>query len=208
MSGFSGQVLYEPFIYQMYNICFTSVPIMYYALFDWEFEKEEFMKKCELYKIGLEYSCFNMILFTYWLLYGLAQCVVIFFLGFYFILEPGIQSDGKDLGLWVGGHVAYGICIIVANLVIQFRFNNNTGWGEWTCVGMVLAYFTLLYLESMLNWFPQTYFIFDTTMSQGMTWIQIIGCSFLACSVEIVYRQFKSLNSYKDICSKSQGRNE
>jgi len=71
MSGFSGQVLYEPFIYQMYNICFTSVPIMYYALFDWEFEKEDFMKKVDLYKIGLEYSCFNMLLFTYWLLYGL-----------------------------------------------------------------------------------------------------------------------------------------
>lgn len=129
-------------------------------------------------------------------------------MGFYVILEPGIQSDGKDLGLWVGGHVAYGICIIVANLVIQFRFNNNTGWGEWTCVGMVLAYFTLLYLESMLNWFPQTYYIFDTTMSQPMTWIQIFGCIFLACSFEIIYKQFKSVNSWTEIFTGSKNTHE
>lgn len=38
-STFSAQVLYEPFIYQLYNITFTSVPIMYYALFDFEHEK-------------------------------------------------------------------------------------------------------------------------------------------------------------------------
>lgn len=38
-SAFSGQVLYEPFIYQLYNITFTSVPIMYFALFDFEYDK-------------------------------------------------------------------------------------------------------------------------------------------------------------------------
>ena len=39
-SAFSGQPLYEAFIYQMYNITFTSLPIMYFALFDFEHEKD------------------------------------------------------------------------------------------------------------------------------------------------------------------------
>lgn len=67
-SVFSGQVLYEPFIYQFYNITFTSVPIMYYALFDFEYEKfywkdvksaiteKFFMSNPELYQIGIDYS--------------------------------------------------------------------------------------------------------------------------------------------------------
>jgi magnesium-transporting ATPase (P-type) len=38
-SAFGGQPLYEPFFYQLYNICMTSLPIMYYALFDFEHEK-------------------------------------------------------------------------------------------------------------------------------------------------------------------------
>ena len=52
-SAFSGQPLYEPFIYQLYNISMTSFPIMYYALFDFEFEKETFMSNPHHYKIGL-----------------------------------------------------------------------------------------------------------------------------------------------------------
>lgn len=31
-SGFSGQTLYDPFIYQLYNITMTSLPIMWFAI--------------------------------------------------------------------------------------------------------------------------------------------------------------------------------
>lgn len=39
-SAFSGQPLYEKVIYQMYNIFMTSLPIIWYAVFDLEFEKD------------------------------------------------------------------------------------------------------------------------------------------------------------------------
>lgn len=39
-SAFSGQPLYEKVIYQLYNITFTSFPIMWFAVFDYEFEKD------------------------------------------------------------------------------------------------------------------------------------------------------------------------
>ena len=38
-STFSGQTLYEALIYQAYNISMTSLPIMWYALFDFEYLK-------------------------------------------------------------------------------------------------------------------------------------------------------------------------
>jgi len=56
----------------MYNITFTSVPIMYYALFDFEYEKffwkdvkesiaeKFFMSNPELYQIGIDYSCYSL----------------------------------------------------------------------------------------------------------------------------------------------------
>lgn len=94
-SGFSSQVLYEPFIYQMYNITFTSVPIMYYALFDFEFEKKEFLSNVKHYQIGLKYTEFSYGLLTKWLIYGVVQAFVVFFLCFFFICNPGMQSDGK-----------------------------------------------------------------------------------------------------------------
>jgi len=38
-SLFSGQVLYEAIMYQNYNITLTSLPIMFYCLFDFEYLK-------------------------------------------------------------------------------------------------------------------------------------------------------------------------
>ena len=38
----------------MYNISFTAIPIMWFALFDWEKEKEDFIKNPRFYEIGLK----------------------------------------------------------------------------------------------------------------------------------------------------------
>ena len=168
-SVFSAQVLYEPFIYQLYNIMFTSIPIMYYALFDFEYDKfnteiddqkrelsankKFLMNNPELYRIGINYSCYSLTLFTKWLLYGIAQSLIIFWLTYYLICTNDLQSDGKNISFWVIGHTVYGACIFVANIVIFFRFNNYTGWGEWTCAAMILGFFLAFYVESMLPMF-------------------------------------------------------
>jgi len=66
-SLFSGQTLYEKYIYQMYNITMTSLPIMWFALYDFEFEKDRpadqkdsnkndsnlLLRNPVLYKIGM-----------------------------------------------------------------------------------------------------------------------------------------------------------
>ena len=39
-SAFSGQPLYEKVIYQLYNITFTSFPVMWLAVFDYEHNKD------------------------------------------------------------------------------------------------------------------------------------------------------------------------
>jgi phospholipid-transporting ATPase len=67
VSCFSGQPLYEPWIYQMYNIAFTSVPIMCYALFDLEHSKSELISKPQLYK---EIADFTPLKFWTWFGYA------------------------------------------------------------------------------------------------------------------------------------------
>lgn len=63
-SAFSGQTLYEPFIYQLYNITMTSLPIFWYALFDFEFLKPEYLKNSSLYSIGMKSACFSSYIFV------------------------------------------------------------------------------------------------------------------------------------------------
>lgn len=44
LSFFSGTPIYNNILYQLYNIVFTSIPIIWFAVFDWEHDKETFLK--------------------------------------------------------------------------------------------------------------------------------------------------------------------
>jgi phospholipid-transporting ATPase len=40
VSKFSATAIYNLWLYQLYNISFTSLPIIWFAVFDWEHDKE------------------------------------------------------------------------------------------------------------------------------------------------------------------------
>ena len=91
--------MYEPFIYQLYNITMTSLPIMYFALFDFEYEKENlsncyskqpkqqlyFMKNPLLYKKSMESRYFSKTLFVCWLFYAVVHAIILYIVSFYAI---------------------------------------------------------------------------------------------------------------------------
>ncbi len=52
ISAFSAQSTYEQWIYQLYNLLFTSIPIMWFALFDFQYKKEGLVKEPKYYKAG------------------------------------------------------------------------------------------------------------------------------------------------------------
>lgn len=52
------------------------------------------------------------------------------------------------------GHVVYGVCVIVANVVMLHKFNNYTGWGEVLVALMILSFFSTYFIESLLDMFP------------------------------------------------------
>jgi phospholipid-transporting ATPase len=58
-NAFSGQTLYEAFIYQGWNIVFTSVPILWWSTCDLQYDKEKLVTVPSLYQIGLKNQCFS-----------------------------------------------------------------------------------------------------------------------------------------------------
>lgn len=210
-SAFSGQPLYEPFIYQLYNITMTGLPIMYFALFDFEYEKKPgphtaklldkkqffFLKHPHLYRLGIEDKCFSLGHFIRWVIYGLVHAFIVYLLTFHFISIPG-QSQGhigKDLGFWVVGHVVYGTCVMVANILLIFKFNNYTGWGEFICIFSILSFFTIYFLQNFFTMFPQVYLIFDSTFVQPSIWAGI----FLAIMQVVVFEMFLHRIEYLNV---------
>ena len=65
-SVFSGQTLYEPWVYQLYNIFFTGGAIFIWGILDFEHPKSKFMSENLLYRVGLEGRLFNTRVFWSW----------------------------------------------------------------------------------------------------------------------------------------------
>lgn len=83
-SVFSGQTLYEPWIYQLYNICFTGAVLFYWGVIDYEFTKEKHLSQPHLYKVGLEGRLFSTKIFWSWQLYAMYQALMVLFIGMIF----------------------------------------------------------------------------------------------------------------------------
>jgi hypothetical protein len=66
----------------------TSVPIMFYSVFDFEYNKKSevttdektFMKNYTLYSIGLNHECFDTKIFLTWVAYALIQAFSTYYL--------------------------------------------------------------------------------------------------------------------------------
>jgi len=81
-SLFSGQPIYDVLLYNLYNIVFTGLPIIWYAVFDWEASKETFLTRPHLYRIGLEDVYFNTFEFWRIFFYAVFQGTLLMLLSF------------------------------------------------------------------------------------------------------------------------------
>lgn len=220
-SLFSGQPLYEKYIYQMYNITMTSLPIMWFAIYDFEFEKDRPAHKKDdssrdssyllrnplLYKIGMENECFTMELLGKWIGYAIYHSTLIYVTVLYLLTKyDAYQPDGKDLGFWLAGHAVYGACIFVVNVLLLVRFHTHTLPGLFLSFLMFAAFFVFLCVEAQYPAFVEIYGLADTLLGSLLVWAGLILCVWVAAAPEILLKARKlymheakdySLNSSK-----------
>ena len=72
LSTFSGTPVFTNILYQLYNVVFTCLPIIFFATFDWEHSKQMLLKRPNLYWIGINDVYFNGFVFWRWFFYAVA----------------------------------------------------------------------------------------------------------------------------------------
>ena len=75
--GFSGVTLYDPFIFQLFNMFYAAMPIIIYALIDEEFSCEFLVNNPKKYVQGIKNSLFNTSTFWLWIFFGIWQSMII-----------------------------------------------------------------------------------------------------------------------------------
>lgn len=112
-SMFSAAFLYEKFIYLLYNIVFTSVPIMWFALFDFQYKRDVFLKDPKKYQIGLRKECFGTKVFWFWLSYGAFQALILTIFCIYSV-------ELNNSSFFKSGALALGAVCMMVNIQIVF----------------------------------------------------------------------------------------
>ncbi len=80
ISLFSGTPIYNMIFLDFYNLALTAIPIIWFAVFDWEQEKATFLVNPRLYQIGMDDVFFNKAAFWRWFFYAVWQGILIAFL--------------------------------------------------------------------------------------------------------------------------------
>lgn len=104
-TGFSGQVVYETSIYELYNIVFTSIPVLIYSVYDRQFDLSILQDTPSMYKQGPKRELFNTgVLFSRWIGRAAMQSIVICFFAF-FMIEYNFVSNGLLHDFWTTGSI-------------------------------------------------------------------------------------------------------
>eukprot|EP00440_Ansanella_granifera_P053764 gb/GFBE01058283.1/.p1 GENE.gb/GFBE01058283.1/~~gb/GFBE01058283.1/.p1 ORF type:complete len:1130 (+),score=313.78 gb/GFBE01058283.1/:1-3390(+) len=119
VSGFSGQKLYNDILYQSYNVFFTFIPIMVFAILDQDVSKKASLKYPMLYTAGRDRIYMNFKVSLGWIASGVWHAAVVFFVP-YMVMSNGniTHSDGKANDIWMVGSVVFLLVCIVTNLTV------------------------------------------------------------------------------------------
>ena len=143
---FSGQYLYDPYIYQLFNIIFTCFPIAWFGIYDKEVSYDILMEDSRYYTQGIINKLFHNKRFWKWVFYGILQAFFVFIYSF-----PSCEyiNDGHLHDLGSQGSIAYSSIVLITNIKILTTTNSHTFISLGFFLFSVLSYYFILWLMSL-----------------------------------------------------------
>ncbi|XP_064088196.1 phospholipid-transporting ATPase IF-like [Macrobrachium nipponense] len=147
-SAFSTQTVYDSMILTMYNITFTSLPILVYGLFDQNIPADLLMSRPHLYQANAGNAAMSWPTFFKWIAFGLWQSSVMYFGWPNAILPHGQPSlpFGQTMDLYLFGTTLANICIYVVTIKLVLVANYYTQFFIWSVILTLIFYVVLCLL--------------------------------------------------------------
>ena len=112
---FSGQRLFEEYMYQLFNVLFTALPIILFGIFEQDLTKTDCLQFPQLYRAGKQRVHASKRSFGQWMLTGLWHSVALFYIPYY-SMSSLTDSDGIPADLYLFGSTVYLGIIVTVNL--------------------------------------------------------------------------------------------
>lgn len=149
-SVFSGQLIFNTWTYQLFNVTYAALPICVYAVFDREMELD--LLNYSHYYIGIQDLMFSTKIFWKWVLEGIVHTFVFTVVGLLGIsYASGYSDSGRMNNVFVVGTLIYGLMVILSNLKI-LTFTYSFYWFNLGLIffSIIFYFYSTQVLDSVL----------------------------------------------------------
>ncbi|XP_075619235.1 phospholipid-transporting ATPase IG isoform X5 [Balearica regulorum gibbericeps] len=195
--GFSQQPLYDAAYLTMYNICFTSLPILAYSLLEQHINIDTLTSDPQLYMKVSDNAMLQWRPFLYWTFLGAFEGLVFFF-GVYFLFQnSSLEDNGKVFGNWTFGTIVFTVLVFTVTLKLALDTRFWTWMNHFVIWGSLAFYVFFSFFWGGVVWpflkQQRMYFIFAHMLTSVSTWLAIILLIFISLFPEILLIVLKNI---------------
>ncbi|KAF8967406.1 hypothetical protein BGZ46_000170 [Entomortierella lignicola] len=187
-SSFSGYILFDYTYVVLFNLVFTSLPVMFMGAFDQDVDAKTSMQFPALYLRGIKQKQFTRNKFWLYVLDALYQSVICFFIPWF--LSNSIYHNGHSTNDMMAFGTTISACsVVVANLYVGLNMFHWTKMIFIVIFGSSAVFF--LYTWVYANIFivdSMTYGLDDIIFTSGDFWFAILLCVVLTLLPHFVYK--------------------
>ncbi|XP_032878178.1 probable phospholipid-transporting ATPase IH isoform X1 [Amblyraja radiata] len=175
--GFSQQPLYDTAYLTLYNISFTSLPILLYSLMEQHVSVDALKRDPTLYRDIAKNSLLCWKLFLYWTFLGVFDAVVFFFGAYLLFDHSAMTSNGKVFGNWTFGTLVFTVLVFTVTLKLALDTHHWTWMNHLVIWGSLVFYIMFSLLWGGVIWpflnYQTMYYVFMQMLSTGPAWLGI-----------------------------------
>ena len=173
-NGFSGQSIFTDGAIQMYNLFYTSLPILYYAAHDMSFSAVTFYRFPQTYRACISGKYFNTKVFWTWMATALLESLILGVLPLYML-----QGFDKQFGLlssfWQAGVLSMSgiaFCVNTKIFFIQTKFH----WSHYLLisVGVLFWIISVAVISSEMTFDYNLYGVFSFLLGSPNFWLGLL----------------------------------
>ncbi|KPV72527.1 uncharacterized protein RHOBADRAFT_55632 [Rhodotorula graminis WP1] len=134
--NFDSTYLYEYTLIMLFNLVFTSLPVAILGIADQDLNAQTSLKFPQLYRRGILGKEWTRAKFFAYMLDGLYQSAVAFFVPFLvYMWSPSLSVTGHDWSIWELGTTVAACAVTAANLYVGL----NTRYWTWIVFVVIIA---------------------------------------------------------------------
>ncbi|XP_073710330.1 phospholipid-transporting ATPase 11C isoform X2 [Misgurnus anguillicaudatus] len=188
--GYSQQPLYDAAYLTMYNICFTSMPILAFSLLEQHIAMEILLENAALYREIAKNAMLRWRPFLYWTVLGIFQGLMFFFGVRFLFSNPALQDNGQVFGNWSYGTIVFTVLVFTVTLKLAMDTRHWTWINHFVIWGSLAFYVFFSFFWGGIIWpflkQQRLYFVFANVLSSVSAWLVIIILILLSLLPEIL----------------------